>query len=323
MAGIASVSFAGVTFLCDTANFFKKHTVGQQLQTTFKNMASCMYILYRDHDMISETDRANLQRSYAKSSEEYRELQERKYFPRSFNPFTVRDAWGLCSRSEKLVRKTIGSSTEGRRQRLKALGFDRSLSAPEEELDPLEVVRFLTELMQGSETRGNKALQQEALIRLQGKMESIKAANSARGVPEPAINLDCRWDGCKERLSDSDALYDHLCDHVPTKRKVFCKWEDCHSFWSDREDVIGHLRAHAPKVCVVTSKAGPMQDSPLSTPPESISTTVQTCDSFSPQNHRSTTFEEDDEAETKTLRNVDAGVPFYRLPSNPEANPWS
>ncbi|KIW15997.1 hypothetical protein PV08_06048 [Exophiala spinifera] len=74
--------------------------------------------------------------------------------------------------------------------------------------------------------------------------------------PAPSVNaagenLQCQWQGCGERCTSAEALYEHVCErHVGRKStnnlNLTCAWGQCRTTTVKRDHITSHIRVHVP-----------------------------------------------------------------------------
>ncbi|KAK5072025.1 hypothetical protein LTR64_004196 [Lithohypha guttulata] len=96
---------------------------------------------------------------------------------------------------------------------------------------------------------------QEVLQQGQAAQQQLQAA--AASSPQPpqvnsaGENLQCQWQGCGERCSSPEALYEHVCErHVGRKStnnlNLTCAWGQCRTTTVKRDHITSHIRVHVP-----------------------------------------------------------------------------
>ncbi|EXJ95893.1 hypothetical protein A1O1_01018 [Capronia coronata CBS 617.96] len=95
------------------------------------------------------------------------------------------------------------------------------------------------------------ALQQQGQLQ-QGQLQQPLIQNQpAPSVNSAGENLQCQWQGCGERCSTPEALYEHVCErHVGRKStnnlNLTCAWGTCRTTTVKRDHITSHIRVHVP-----------------------------------------------------------------------------
>nr|Q5XL24.1 RecName: Full=pH-response transcription factor pacC/RIM101 [Aspergillus giganteus]AAV28549.1 putative transcription factor PacC [Aspergillus giganteus] len=77
------------------------------------------------------------------------------------------------------------------------------------------------------------------------------ASPPMNGSPRPSEELSCLWQGCSEKCSSAEALYEHICErHVGRKStnnlNLTCQWGSCRTTTVKRDHITSHIRVHVP-----------------------------------------------------------------------------
>ncbi|KAL1965394.1 hypothetical protein VTN77DRAFT_5831 [Rasamsonia byssochlamydoides] len=110
----------------------------------------------------------------------------------------------------------------------------------------------------------NQASDQNAQVTTTTAAQAAAAAAAAAAVaavgnqnghglanPTTTEELACMWQGCTERFSSAEALYEHVCErHVGRKStnnlNLTCQWGTCRTTTVKRDHITSHIRVHVP-----------------------------------------------------------------------------
>ncbi|KIV88086.1 hypothetical protein, variant 1 [Exophiala mesophila] len=93
------------------------------------------------------------------------------------------------------------------------------------------------------------------VVQQQGQLPQQAAvpqpAAAAPSVNSAGENLQCQWQGCSERCTSPEALYEHVCErHVGRKStnnlNLTCAWGQCRTTTVKRDHITSHIRVHVP-----------------------------------------------------------------------------
>ncbi|KIV80309.1 hypothetical protein PV11_07820 [Exophiala sideris] len=94
------------------------------------------------------------------------------------------------------------------------------------------------------------------VLQQQGQLQGQLQQPLIQNQPAPAINaagenLQCQWQGCGERCTSAEALYEHVCErHVGRKStnnlNLTCAWGQCRTTTVKRDHITSHIRVHVP-----------------------------------------------------------------------------
>ncbi|KKK17673.1 hypothetical protein P175DRAFT_0476348 [Aspergillus ochraceoroseus IBT 24754] len=77
------------------------------------------------------------------------------------------------------------------------------------------------------------------------------ASSSTPATSRPSEELSCLWQGCSEKCSSPESLYEHVCErHVGRKStnnlNLTCQWGSCRTTTVKRDHITSHIRVHVP-----------------------------------------------------------------------------
>ncbi|KAI9653754.1 MAG: hypothetical protein M1821_006949 [Bathelium mastoideum] len=95
-------------------------------------------------------------------------------------------------------------------------------------------------------TNGSQQQQQTQPVQAQiSQQQSVPTSSSA------VDSLTCQWNGCGDRCSNPEQLYDHVCErHIGRKSTnnlcLTCQWGTCRTTTVKRDHITSHIRVHVP-----------------------------------------------------------------------------
>ncbi|KAJ7730984.1 hypothetical protein DFH07DRAFT_1065843, partial [Mycena maculata] len=228
----ASAELASLT--CNTANFIRRQSVGNQLQKAFQHLAECMVILDRDKNIIPEWEVLRILQWYDEVFERYQDTYDTKHWPHNASPRNLLLARSVANKSKRLLDSAISSSQAARRARIESYRLN-----PDDEtgsrVDPNMLVALLSEAIhvvqsEGPSTQATLPVQVLNRLRVRPVVQSAWDADVDPMDSEPAQSIVCRWRNCTQSFPDTEALYTHLCgEHAPpsTGKTRCCGWKSC------------------------------------------------------------------------------------------------
>jgi len=111
----------------------------------------------------------------------------------------------------------------------------------------------MSDLGEASTTTPNPPPPQD-VVQQQGQLPQQPAAAAQPAAPNvnsAGENLQCQWQGCGERCTSPEALYEHVCErHVGRKStnnlNLTCAWGQCRTTTVKRDHITSHIRVHVP-----------------------------------------------------------------------------